>query len=59
MVGAPQPAMLAARADGEVGVSSAEKRRLAVERRKEMLAKACAAEVPFASHAQQRALELT
>ena len=41
-LGAPRPAMLAARADAEAGVSPSEKRRLAVERRKEMLAKACA-----------------
>jgi len=41
-LGAPQPAMLAARADdAEAGISSVDKRRLAVERRKEMLAQAC------------------
>ena len=41
-LGAPQPAMLAARAaDADAGESAVDKRRLAVERRKEMLAKAC------------------
>jgi len=43
-LGAPQPAMLAARADDGEAAGAVDKRRLAVERRKEMLAQAC---VPF------------
>ena len=40
--GAPDPLMLAARADEEAGATAFEKRQAAVERRKEIMAKACA-----------------